>query len=363
MKFKISKHQNEFQKEGHVLVSLLKKLSRLRITWLFISLLIFLIAIPFIVFYIFRPLIHPDINFGVTFSNKYANELGLDWKQAFTATLDELNVKAMRLPVYWNDVEKTRGKYDFSDIKWQLDEAKKRDVKVILALGRKVPRWPECFEPAWWNEIPEESVRDFELLKYLENAVTELKGYENITMWQVENEPFFPFGECKYQIKSATLEKEVSLVRSIDSRPIVIQDSGEGGTWFNVYKQGDYLAISMYRKVWMDFWATLLKRSVFFQYPFPNWSYRLKAFLTFVPADKIIVGELQAEPWGPGINSILEDKIKDQTMSRNDFLNIITYAQKSGFEHIYFWGVEWWYFEKTKANESFYWNTAKAVFN
>lgn len=363
MKVNLPSRKKNFKSQRRTFIFLIKKLFFLKITWLILAVILVVICLPFIVFYFFRPLIHPNINFGVTFSNKYASEMGLDWRETYLATLDDLNVKSVRLPVYWEDVESSRGAYDYSDIKWQLDQAQKRDVQIILALGRKVPRWPECFEPDWWNEISQEDIREYELLKYIENTITQLKDYSNIAMWQVENEPFFPFGECKFKIKKETLQKEVSLVRSLDARPIVIQDSGEGGYWFNVYRQGDYLAISMYRKIWMDFWATLLKRSVFFQYPFPDWSYRLKAFLTFVPADKIIVSELQAEPWGPGINSSLPDNIKDQTMSRTDFLNIITYAQKSGFENIYFWGVEWWYFEKTKMDESFYWDTAKALFN
>ena len=50
-------------------------------------------------------------------------------------------------------------------------------------------------------------------------------------------------------------------------------------------------------------------------------------------------------------------------MSRNDFLDTLSYAQKSGFGEIYVWGAEWWYWEKTVNNNPFYWDTAKALFN
>ncbi len=356
-------HKYSIRKDFVSLKNLLLKIWKLKLTKIILILFFIIVAIPLILFYIYRPIVHPDIKYGVTFSKKYSEEMGLNWKDSFSKILNDLNVKNFRLIAYWNDIEKAEGVYDFADIKWQLEEARKKDAKVILSLGRKVPRWPECFEPNWWNKIPEEDLRDYHLLKYIETTVTELRQYENITMWQVENEPFFPFGECKYPIKGEILEKEVKIVRSLDSRPIVIQDSGEGGYWLPSYKQGDYLAISMYRKVLMDFWAVLFKRFVHFQYPLPHWSYKLKAFLTLVPEDKIIVSELQAEPWGGKLNSELSEKEKSLSMSRTDFLSVIAYAQRSGFQNIYFWGVEWWLWEMEKNNNPFYWTAAKAVFN
>lgn len=363
MKNPIRKDKHNFKKDWLLLRSLLLKIIKIRLVQVALVIGVIVFALPFIVYYIYRPIVNPNISYGVTFSDKYAEELGLDWKIAFTQSLDDLGVKKYRLIAYWEDIEAKEGIYDFSNIEWQVQEAQKRDAKVILALGRKVPRWPECFEPEWWNKIEDESIRDYHLMKYLEATVKQLKKYDNIEMWQVENEPFFAFGECKYPIKHNTVQREVSLVRGLDSRPIVIQDSGEGGYWFPSYRTGDYLAISMYRKVWMDYWRTLFKRYVYFQYPLPYWSYRIKALLTFVPADKIIVTEAQAEPWGPGPNSTLSKAQKDLTMSRTDFLSILSYSQKSGFERIYFWGVEWWLYEKDKHDNPFYWDTAKALFN
>ncbi len=41
-----------------------------------------------------------NINFGVTFSELYAKELGLNWKETYIAVLDDLNVERIRIPVY-----------------------------------------------------------------------------------------------------------------------------------------------------------------------------------------------------------------------------------------------------------------------
>ena len=84
--------------------------------------------------------------------------------------------------------------------------------------------------------------------------------------------------------------------------------------------------------------------------------------MTGVPIERIIVTELQAEPWGPAINSKLSNEEKNQTMSVTDFLSTITYAQKSGFRDLYFWGAEWWLWEKEQNATPTYWDMAKALF-
>src|SRR3989339_1760535 len=66
-------------------------------------------------------------NIGVTFSSRYASDIGLDWRASYIAMLDDLKVRKVRVPVYWDLVETEKNKYDFSDIDWQLEEAKKRE--------------------------------------------------------------------------------------------------------------------------------------------------------------------------------------------------------------------------------------------
>src|SRR3989339_2252386 len=85
--------------------------------------------------------------YGVTFSQKYATSLELDWRETFLNLLDDLKIRKFRLIVYWDLIEKKSGDYDFTDIKWQLDEVQKRGGEVILTIGNRVPRWPECHWP------------------------------------------------------------------------------------------------------------------------------------------------------------------------------------------------------------------------
>lgn len=339
----------------------IKELFELKITRIVLVAFLFLTVAPFLFFYFLRPEPRNDTRYGITFSNKYASQIGLDWKDAYIKTLDDLGAKNIRLIAYWDEVEITQDNYDYSNIKWQLEEADKRNVNVMLAIGRKVPRYPECFEPSWWRGLSSEAARDQELYEYIIKTVMETQSYHSLKMWQVENEPFFPFGEC-LPIKKSVVEQEIRLVQALDQRPVLIQDSGEGGFWFPSYQMADYLGISMYRKVWYDFWGTLTKNAFVFKYPLSHWSYKIRAHMTGVPMDRIVVTELQAEPWGPSINSKLTAEEKDKTMSLTDFLSTIAYAQKSGFRDLYFWGAEWWLWEKEQNNTPTYWDVAKALF-
>ena len=292
---------------------LLKRVFFNRYIRLGILILFVILSIPIILFFILRPQVQDNINYGVNFSDKYATGLGLDWKDAYIEIIDGLNVKNIRLVAYWDDIETVNGEFDYTNIKWQLDEAEKRDLNVILVVGRKVIRFPECHEPIWWKESSDQEFKKLELNEYIDRSINELMAYDSIKIWQVENEPFFPFGECEKSY-AEVIKGEIEVVRGLDNRPILIQDSGEGGFWYPSYKMGDYLGISMYRKIWYDFWNLFLGRFIYFKYPLAHWTYKVKAGLFGVPYQNIYVTELQAEPWGPGINSSLSQSEKDKTM-------------------------------------------------
>lgn len=350
-----------FFKESHKLKHLIKKIISLKLVRLIFLILVVITLFPFILFWILKPKIPLKIYYGTTFSNKYASALGLNWQDAYLKVLDELGAKNIRVIAYWDEIEKTKNQYDFSNIKWQLNETDKRNVNIILTMGRKVPRYPECFVPNWWNDLSENEQTE-RLYKYINETVTQLKGYKSIKIWQVENEPFFKFGGCE-KMKREIVESEIKIVRNLDNRDILTQDSGEGGFWYPSYVLGDFVGISMYRRIWFDFWGLFLGKFIYFQYPLANWTYKIKADLLQIPTNKIIVTELQAEPWGPKINSQLDNREKDKTMSKENFLETITYAQRTGFDKIYFWGSEWWLWEKEMNNNPFFWDTAKALFS
>src|SRR3989338_1053883 len=88
-----------------------------------------------------------NIEWGVTFAPTQAEFLGLDARQVFTALLDDMQVRNFRLMAPWNQGEKKMGEYDFSSVDWMVKEADARGANVVLAVGRKLFRWPECHDP------------------------------------------------------------------------------------------------------------------------------------------------------------------------------------------------------------------------
>ena len=320
-----------------------------------ILLIIFLI----IFFYLFigTPPESQEITFGVNFSQKHAQNLGLEWKENYLALLDDLKVKNLKLITHWDLIEGERDKFYFDDLDWQIKETEDRDAKIILVIGLKTGRWPECHIPEWARNLSQEEQQE-RILNLLKKIVLRYRQSEAIFAWQVENEPFFPFGECQW-IDKDFVEREINLVREIDSqkRPIVFTDSGEGSFWFTASKLGDIVGITIYKKVWFK------ELKAYIYYPLPPVFYWRKAVLINKFFNKrVIVAELQAEPWGPTLLYDSPLKEQEKTMNLEQFKYNISFARKTGLDEFYLWGGEWWYWMKEKQGKAEIWEEAKKLF-
>jgi len=296
--------------------------------------------------------------FGISYSPVFAKSIGLDWQKSYTDILDGLEVKKVRLASYWNQVEKEKGKYDFSETDWLLDEAQKRNVKVVLSYGIKVPRWPECFIPSFY--MNDKAEREQALLKYEFALIERYKKYENIEMWQAENEPFLPFGSCPSQaIDGDLVSREVAQTKLLDpSRPVMVTDSGELSLWYQAAKRADVFGTTLYRTIYKP-------QLGYFNYPIgPNF-FRTKALFIKIFANQknIVISELQGEPWGPKWLSDMSLEEQYKSMSPQKLVDIADYARKTKFSEAYLWGAEWWYWLKTQKGESAMWDAAKKIIN
>ena len=290
------------------------------------------------------------VQFGVTYSTVYANALGLDAQAAFADILENLTVKHVRIPVYWTEIETSPGVYDFTQLDALLEKATAKNVPVTLAIGMKVPRWPECFIPSFYAR-DSASVLDAAVLRYVQEIVTHAKQYNIITRWQVENEPLFPYGDCP-PISLERLVREVELVRALDTRPIVMTVSGEQEAWMRVASYADVIGVSMYRFAYQNRLGPIA-------FPHTPMYYRLHAFVTRFFVKDIMVSELQMEPWFTGnpqnISSI------DVPFTHSDFVEHLAFANTSGFSEVLLWGVEWWYYQHIQGNDAL-WNAARDTF-
>ena len=293
---------------------------------------------------------------GVTFSPRYAIDLELDWQQAYLAILDELKVDRIRLSAYWDTIEPEPDVYDFSELDWQVAEALQRNVNIILAIGRRLPRWPECHEPDWLNQ----EELDTELLAYLRAVVERYRDQPNIVMWQVENEPLLSsFGICPKPDR-LLFDQEVALVKSLDDRPVMSTDSGELSFWIRSSKNVDVLGHTVYRIVWnkwIGFW------DYFF---LPPAYYTAKAeLIKFLRPnlESVVVSELQMEPWTTGrrmVELTLEEQQRSFDLER--FHAHLAYAKRTGAPELNLWGVEYWYWLKVNGHPEI-WEAARTLWN
>ncbi len=283
-------------------------------------------------------------SFGVSFSPRYALELGLNPKLTYQSILQELGTKSVRLSAYWDEIESEQDKFNFDELDWYVSEAAKNQARVLLAIGYKLPRWPECRAPKWLSNLRERQ------LKMLGAVIAHYEKNPTINAFQVENEPLLEFGVCPPPDRQF-LKKEVEFVRNLTKKPVIITDSGELRSWFTPAKLSDILGITLYRTVETPIFGT-------FHYPFPPWFYRLKANLV---GKKTIVVELQAEPWAT--HSLTQTPLDKQIkrFSLEQFKKNIEFAQKTGFEEVYLWGVEWWYFMAQQGHPE-YLDYAKGLF-
>lgn len=298
------------------------------------------------------------IDFGISFSQYFAEKMELDWQKMYLTILDDLGVKKIRLVAYWPDIEPEPNRFSFEDLDWQISEAKKRDVQAILVIGQKVPRWPECHIPEWAAELSQEEKQQ-EILSMLSEIVNRYQDNETIWAWQVENEPFLKsFGECP-KLDKDFLDEEIALVRELDpgKRPVILTASGELSSWTQPASRANILGTTLYRIVWSD----LLERH--FQYPIPPVFYYKRAKLTklFTGVDRIIIIELQAEPWSHRMIYETSPEEQSQSMDLEKFKGIIEYTQQTGFDEAYLWGAEWWYWLKEKHNDDSLWQEAKKL--
>lgn len=285
--------------------------------------------------------VHPaQVKFGVTFSPTYAQYLNLDWQKTYTKVLDDLKVRNLRIPSYWDIVQTQPQQYNFSEIDYLLNEAQKRGAKVILVLGARQPRWPECHIPTWAKSL-QVSQRQQKTLEYIQKVVERYKNNSVIWAFQVENEPLLGvFGEGCDRPDSNFLKQEAVLVKSLSRKTIIMTDSGELGFWVSSMQLSDIFGTTLYRQVYD-------KSLGYITYPLPAYLYNIKSKIVrniFARNNqKTIIAELQSEPWMTA-GKLLGPDQQAKLFTPQNFQDYINYAKKTGFDEVYLWGAEWWYF-------------------
>lgn len=298
------------------------------------------------------------ITYGMSFNTLYARELGLDWQETYDAIIDDLGVRHLRLAAHWPMIEPERDTYNFSELDYQLAKANSVGADVVMAVGRRLPRWPECHVPDWAAQLPWDQQKA-EITKYITAVVERYQDNSAITYWQVENEPYlgvFAKEHCS-TLDEQFLFDEVALVHELDpTRQVILTDSGNLGTWFGAYKNGDAFGTSVY----LYFWNPDVGP---FKSLLPAWFYRAKEKVMVLMYGKkpTFLIELSAEPWLLQPVTDVDLVTQYERMNLSKINEIIDYATKTRYDKQYLWGAEWWYW-LTKQGKSEIWDRGKELF-
>lgn len=293
---------------------------------------------------------------GVSFSQYQAERYGMDWRSAYTAVLDDLQFKHLRLAAYWDQLEPQPGQYDFSQTDWMLDEAAKRGAKVKLVIGQKLIRVPECYYPVWLDKNNPTLVADRANLMLAE-IVRHYKDHPALESWQLENEFLLhSFGECPTKnLTTQALRRELATVRGLDPKtPIILTQSDQWG-WPIVGPMTEFYGFSMYRTVW---------NSTFGYYKYPqrgiyNW-WKAAVIEALHPGTTATIHELQGEAWGPRGNEHLSYQEVQRSMSINQLKDNVAYARETNIRRFDLWGAEWWYAMKQQGYPE-YWDYIRSL--
>ena len=326
--------------------------------WLLRFSIIVLFLVTILSILAWRP-VPDEIQYGMSFNTLYARELGLDWQETYDALLDDLQVRHLRLSAHWPMTEPQPWVYNFTELDYQIDRAEEVGAEVILAIGRRLPRWPECHIPAWARELSWSEKQDH-LREYMEAVVTRYQDRSHIRYWQVENEPFlevFAFEHCG-PLDEDFLHEQIELVSALDeTRPVLVTDSGNLGTWFGAYAAGDVFGTSVY----IHFWNPELGQ---FRTILPPWFYRVKdnvMRLRYGPQETMLI-ELAAEPWL--LEPIVDVPLATQftRMNLTKIQDSVAYAKRTRYRKQYLWGGEWWYWLKVEHGYNEIWEWARTLF-
>lgn len=298
---------------------------------------------------------------GVSFVPDYAEYLGVNPKDVLQSLLN-IGVRHFRLVGYWDNIETSQGRYDFSQLDWQFKMIEQKGGTISLALGLRQPRWPECHPPDWVDTTRPYQQWLPELEQFMGQVINRYKASPALSSYQLENEYFLKaFGECS-DFSRDRLVSEFNFVKKLDgSHPVIISRSNNGVGIPLGDPRPDLSAISLYRRVWNTNIYT-----GYFNHIEPAWYYAFLAGVTKIMTGRdTIIHELQAEPWPPNSQPIPETSLAVQNESFNAerFEATIKYGKSTGMPEVYYWGASYWYYRWKVLGDKSVWNVAMQEFS
>lgn len=313
-------------------------------------------------------------SYGISFSFEQAGWYGLDAKKAYVELLDSAKFDWVRLPFFWDQMTGQNGELKVESLKFGIEEAKKRNVKVVIALGAKTPYYPEYHLPEdvksrtkFGDTFTLNHAIAADLLAVDRAVISELSKYDNVAYWQVENEPLLA-NVNGWRVGPSLIQAEINVVKGSDprKRPIILNHVGPA-VFDKKYKPllamletGDVFGVNAYFKTQGTYlFSFKLGRQI--NVPWPKWLvWPVQSWVGFstdfedVKKEvenrglKFWVLEMQAEPYVRTKSDINKtfDYFKAIDISRAD-----AFLRASRVESVGLWGSSYWVYKK-KAGDS-----------
>lgn len=318
----------------------------------------------------------PKPQYGFSYSFENTAWYGLDTHKALTDLLDCCKFSWVRVPFYWDLMVDENGDLKIDDLIFAISEAKKRNIKVVIALGLKTPYYPEYHLPKRISDqlnfgqtidVNHSVVKELLLLD--KKIVLALSKFDNIAYWQVENEPLLA-NINNIKIDPSLISAEANLVRQTDPlrRPIILSHVGPSvfdNKWrklLPILKQGDVLGVNAYFKTQGVNLAEFSLLNHEYKIPWPNgfvWPVQSWYFLSpnygnlekdlEVRGNSLWVMEMQADPY---IRTLPEANKKSYYFGTDDILKADKYLKQNRVKSIGLWGSSFWLYRDSIEDNS-----------
>lgn len=312
---------------------------------------------------------------GTTFSPLQCYYLELDYQETFRR-ICALGFNRIRLCAYWHEIERQPNQFDFAVLDWLLDSCDRYGIDVVLAVGMKVPRWPEFHFPDWLKAQHNIQGRQEPIdtdgaiagltLRFIEKVVAHTRLAAPIKYWQVENEPFTRLDITAGRYLSlGFVQREVSLVRTLaradqkialtGSIALPRADNSEDDRAFqDCLRLADAVGLNVYTKVPIGPMFYLEPKPIFWQ-KLQQWQQTLVE-----QGKEDWIAEAQSEPWEHN-QLVAMNKLDHPSSSPRQMTRLVSSLSRIGYSTIFLWGCEYWYWQKKRGRNLWWWSVEQMI--
>ena len=187
-------------------------------------------------------------------SSNWPAALPLVWE-----TMAQMHANTLEIPIYWETVEPVRGQFDFSSVQLLLDQARERDMRLVLlwfatwknGSNHYMPEWMKLDSRKFPNivgkdgkpvdspspHVPEAMELDAKAFAALMGYLKEADPQHTVIMVQVENEPG-AWNSVRDYAQAAEKQFRSEQVPAALLKPALLKELGAQatkGTWSEVF--------------------------------------------------------------------------------------------------------------------------------